>query len=593
MKHLIKTLPLAFGLSATLGYAANGSWNIDAAGNWSDIANWNGTIADGADSTATFTNDITTDRIVTLDSDRTIGNITFGDAATGTAAGWTISGGTLTLDRTSGTPTITLNVLGTSKTATISSVIAGNDGLTVTSTGANGTLTLSGANTYSGQTTINTQANGATGVIANHASAFGTSTVLVNGSNQFNSSLSVAAGVNIGNALTLKSIASGSARALVALGSGSTWSGNITVDSSSAPAGGFAGFIAGGTSAATASTISGNISHIAGTNTSALVLRSSNNYGQITGSVSLANATVQLLDTTNWMFTNTSNTWGTLDINNNGATVYVGAINALSSTGVVTCISTSVNGTLRLNNMAGTTAYSQTIAGLGNNVRVALSTGAATLTLNTTANQTHTGVISNGITLTKTGNATQSFSGANTYTGGTNINDGTLQAGHVSALGTGAVSIGGGNLTTTVTNLGTGALSLTSGSLALNGSTAGTATLGLNTDFTMSGGQWVIDLGNGTDQILGNGAGADFLISGGTLNLGGGAINYGSTYTLLTGFATGSVNGLTISNYDTTNYIASLGNNGVLSFSPVSVPEPSITLVSSLGLLGLLRRRRK
>ncbi|BCU77183.1 autotransporter-associated beta strand repeat-containing protein [Luteolibacter sp. LG18] len=425
-------LPLLSLLGTLPALGGSGTWTADVAGDWGDTTKWtSSTVADGADATATFTVDITADRIINLEAARTIGNLTFGDATVGTAGGWTISGAnTLTLATTTGTPTITTNALGTAKTATISSVIAGNGGLNVVSGGANGTLTLGGANTYSGITTISTLANGATGVALTNAQGFGTSSVLLNGSNQFSAGITVAAGLTVSNSLTLKSVNLGSARAVLGLGNGSTWSGNITVDNSSAPTGGFGSILAGGTSAATASIVSGNIGLTAGTNTIALALRNSNTWGNITGSVSLGTATVQLLDTARWQFSNASNTWGTLSIDNNGAIVYVGAANTLSPTGTVTS-STGSTGTLRLNDQADTAGFNQTIAGLkdtGTGKTNVTSSKAATLTLSpTTASLTATGNITGPLTLVKSGAALQSLGGTNSYTGTTTVNAGVLQ----------------------------------------------------------------------------------------------------------------------------------------------------------------------
>jgi fibronectin-binding autotransporter adhesin len=105
----------------------DGTWAVDASGNWSLATNWSGsTIADGADSTANFTNNITATRTVTLDTaGRVIGNMVFSDAgALGSI--WTLSGGnTLQLDRTTGSPTITTTTL-----TRIILPLTGSDGFT-------------------------------------------------------------------------------------------------------------------------------------------------------------------------------------------------------------------------------------------------------------------------------------------------------------------------------------------------------------------------------------------------------------------------------------------------------------------------------
>lgn len=135
--------------------AATGTWDTNAAGNWTTITNWLGDAdyASGADSTAIFGDFITADRVITLNAPITIGNITASD----TSNNYTISGAnTLTLDRSSGVPIIDVT---TSRTLTIGSntatVIAGNDGLQ--KSGGAGTLTLSGTavNTFTGGLNVN------------------------------------------------------------------------------------------------------------------------------------------------------------------------------------------------------------------------------------------------------------------------------------------------------------------------------------------------------------------------------------------------------------------------------------------------------
>jgi fibronectin-binding autotransporter adhesin len=132
-------------------YGADGSWNVDANGNWSEASNWlDSIVADGVDATANFTNPLSQSRSVTLDSSRTIGNLNF--SRTGTAlASWGIyqsSTQSLTLARTSGMPTIHAEA---SSGATIDAWISGSDGLRKT---GEGSLRLRGGNTYSGGTVL-------------------------------------------------------------------------------------------------------------------------------------------------------------------------------------------------------------------------------------------------------------------------------------------------------------------------------------------------------------------------------------------------------------------------------------------------------
>lgn len=181
------------------------------------------------------------------------------------------------------------------------------------------------------------------------------------------------------------------------------------------------------------------------------------------------------------------------------------------------------------------------------------------------------------------------------YSGGTTINGGRILAGHQDALGTGAIAVNaGGAMESSVADIRGGSLALSGGTLVLNAADAGTLTLGLNGNFVMSSGTWTVDLASGLDQIIGSGTAA-FTITGGTLDLAGGLINYGQTYSLITGFTgANSVSGLTIQGYDSNSWTASLNSAGVLSFA--AVPEPSAYGLIGAGLFGgisLIRRRRR
>ena len=123
--------------------AQSGTWtnlvNGNASGTWSTAANWNnGVIADGTDNTANFsTLNITTNSTVTLDTARNIGNLIFGDTTPDN--GWTLTGSTLTLQVSSGIPTITAN----NGSNTVSTVFAGTNGFNKAGTGI---VRLNGAN---------------------------------------------------------------------------------------------------------------------------------------------------------------------------------------------------------------------------------------------------------------------------------------------------------------------------------------------------------------------------------------------------------------------------------------------------------------
>lgn len=159
-------LPLLCGASlVSLVRAADGTWALPSigpasgSGSWGATGSWvGGVIADGAGFTADFgtvnpTGTGTNSNVVTLDGNRTVGNLIFGDTDTSTATAWTINvgtSGTLTLAGT--TPTITVNSLGTNGYARFNAVIAGTDGLVKNGSGL---LILAGNNTYTGTTTVN------------------------------------------------------------------------------------------------------------------------------------------------------------------------------------------------------------------------------------------------------------------------------------------------------------------------------------------------------------------------------------------------------------------------------------------------------
>lgn len=98
----------------------SGTWNYNGSDNWSNAARWtSGNIANGAGFAADFVLNITSARTVTLDSNRTIEDVTFSDGGANGSV-WTLGGAsTLTLEGNS--PSIT-TVTPTSITAVLGGV---------------------------------------------------------------------------------------------------------------------------------------------------------------------------------------------------------------------------------------------------------------------------------------------------------------------------------------------------------------------------------------------------------------------------------------------------------------------------------------
>jgi autotransporter-associated beta strand protein len=173
--HLSFALTTAFAtlLSTPFARALDGTW-LGTSGNWSDGSTWvDGTIADGADFSANFTGvNITAAPTITLTAPQTIGNINFTDATT-SSHNLTIGGASiLTLDVTTGSPSI--NVSQGDRTLSIGCEVAGTKGLTKAGAGV---LSLAGVNTYSGETNV-----AAGRLAASHVNALGsTSSIVIGG----------------------------------------------------------------------------------------------------------------------------------------------------------------------------------------------------------------------------------------------------------------------------------------------------------------------------------------------------------------------------------------------------------------------------
>lgn len=130
-----------------------------------------------------------------------------------------------------------------------------------------------------------------------------------------------------------------------------------------------------------------------------------------------------------------------------------------------------------------------------------------------------TALTSSGGSLTKLGGGTLTLQGNNTYSGGVFVNGGQLTLGHVTALGTGTASVGGG-----VLNISTFAPSVAGFTIA-SGSLIGSGTMTATNGYSLGGGA--------VNAILGAGG---ITVSTGTTTLGSaGRFNSGSGLTISSG----------------------------------------------------------
>ncbi len=210
-------------LAVSHSHAQSSTWTLNNNGNWNTAANWAGSIiASGVDNTATL-NGITLNRTITLGVDRTIGNITTNDDS----HSFIITGNTLTLDVTTGAPTISVGAAAV-RSLNVQSIIAGNDGLTKTGLG---TLTLAAVNTFTGAINVNSGGLNITNYGALDANsslitlASGT-TMTINQVGAGATSDSYAQNVNLSGTITT---AGGSGVNTLAL----TWNGNTTLAAAS------------------------------------------------------------------------------------------------------------------------------------------------------------------------------------------------------------------------------------------------------------------------------------------------------------------------------------------------------------------------
>ena len=231
-------------LSPGLAFAQNGTWNVDASGDWSLNTNWNPAAVPGnaAGDVIGLTNNITAARTVTIDTtSRTVGALNIGDsnnthaftlAASG-GAGLTFNNGGSgvaltelgTIQDTVSTPVtladnLTVNVGGQ---LSISGPISESGGSRSLTKSGLGYLTLGGNNTYAGDTTV----TGRLTVAANNAlgTTDGATIVSTGGQVRINNLVTVS-----GERLTLSGTGESTSEGALRIASGTaTWGGIVTL----------------------------------------------------------------------------------------------------------------------------------------------------------------------------------------------------------------------------------------------------------------------------------------------------------------------------------------------------------------------------
>jgi YVTN family beta-propeller protein/autotransporter-associated beta strand protein len=277
-----------------------------------------------------------------------------------------------------------------------------------------------------------------------------------------------------------------------------------------------------------------------------------------------------------------------------GTTVLAGTLQAGSAGGFVGNTAYTVNGgTLDLNNFNLTMS---SLNGAGGVVHL----GSAALTLDNSGSDNYSGIIQGTGSLTKIGPGTQILSGANTYTGGTTVLAGTLEAGSAGGfVGSTAYTVNGGtldlnnfNLTMSSLNGAGGVVNLGSAGLTVHNSDTniyagiiqgtgsltkiGAGALILSGDNTYSGGTLLTagTLVVNNAQALGLG---DVVVSGGVLRADPQPINVKGNYTQKAGGTLQlNVGGVAPGEYDFLNVSGHAALDGTLQPLLVNGFQPRI-----------------
>jgi autotransporter-associated beta strand protein len=296
---------------------------------------------------------------------------------------------------------------------------------TLTKTGS-GTLTLSSSNSYSGGT--NVSGNGA--LVLQHGNAAGSGTINFASTSTSATipTFSLSGGIDVTNAMILR--ADTGRNTIHSLGDNTTLSGNLTITNNASNIVLLSNYAAVGTTFTVGGATPNSTAITADTFSNSISFRcqTSGALGILNSRINASNATVDANVNGNWTINSTGNSWAVTALLNGGI-IKLGANDALATGAVVNLDGT---GYVDLN------GFNQTVAGLAGSVSTGKivnhsTTSDSILTLaGLTADRNFIGAITDGTNgritslVMNSSGRTQTLSGANTYSGDTIVNAGTL-----------------------------------------------------------------------------------------------------------------------------------------------------------------------